>query len=100
MYLQILKKDLKRKKTMNLILFIFIVLAATFIAGSANNMVTVINALDVFFEKAQVPDHMVSFVDAQEAEKLETFAKQEGYTIRLQEVLQIDPQKVEKKTVK
>ncbi len=96
MYLQILKKDLKRKKTMNLILFIFIVLAATFIAGSANNMVTVINALDVFFEKAQVPDHMVSFVDAQEAEKLETFAKQEGYTIRLQEVLQIDPQKVEK----
>ncbi len=29
MYLQILKKDLRRKKTMNMILLIFIILAAT-----------------------------------------------------------------------
>lgn len=56
MYLQILKKDLKRKKTMNLILLIFIILAATFIASSANNMVTVTTALDSYFEKAEVPD--------------------------------------------
>lgn len=96
MYLQILKKDLKRKKTMNLILFLFIVLAATFIAGSANNMATVTNALDVFFEKAEAPDYMVSFADFREAEKMQKFAKQEGYTIRQQEALQIDPQKMEK----
>ena len=36
MYLRILKKDLKRKKTMNVILLIFVILAATFIASSAN----------------------------------------------------------------
>lgn len=67
MYLQILKKDLRRKKTMNLILFIFIVLAATFIAGSVNNMVTVMTALDTFFEKAEVPDYLLSFADAEQA---------------------------------
>ncbi len=49
MYLRILKRDLKRKKTMNVILLVFIILAATFIAGSANNMVSVVNALDSYF---------------------------------------------------
>lgn len=96
MYLQILKKDLKRKKTMNLILFIFIVLAATFIAGSVNNMVTVMTALDTFFEKAEVPDYLLSFADAGQAEQFARFADQEGYTIRQQEVLQIDPKQIEK----
>lgn len=96
MYLQILKKDLKRKKTMNLILFIFIVLAATFIAGSVNNMVTVMTALDTFFEKAEVPDYMLSFADEGEARQFEQFAKQEHYSIRQQEVIQIDPKKMEK----
>ena len=51
MYLRILRKDLKRKKTMNIILLIFILLSATFIASSVNNIVTVSTALDYFFEK-------------------------------------------------
>lgn len=55
MYLRILKKDLKRKKTMNLILLIFIILAAMFIASSVGNMVTVFTALDAYFEKAHNP---------------------------------------------
>lgn len=96
MYLQILKKDLKRKKTMNLILFIFIVLAATFIAGSVNNMVTIMSALDTFFEKAEVPNYLLSFADEGEARQFEQFAKQEHYSIRQQEVIQIDPKKMEK----
>lgn len=95
-YLQILKKDLKRKKTMNLILFIFIVLAATFIAGSVNNMVTVMTALDTFFEKAEVLDCLLSFADEGEAKQFEQFARQEQYSIRQQEVIQIDPKKMEK----
>lgn len=57
MYLQILKKDLKRKKTMNMILLIFVILAATFIAGSTNNLLTVSRALDSFLEKANAPDY-------------------------------------------
>lgn len=96
MYIQILKKDLKRKKTMNLILFLFIILAATFIAGSVNNLVSVMTALDTFFEKAEVPDHLVTFMDLEDAEAFERFAGQEGYTLRCQEVIQIDPKEVKK----
>ncbi|MDE7212160.1 MAG: hypothetical protein K2O03_12075 [Lachnospiraceae bacterium] len=57
MYLRILKKDLKRKKTMNAIVLIFIILAATFIASSVNNMFTITTALDDYFEMAEVPDY-------------------------------------------
>ena len=35
---KILKKDLRRKKSMNFILLIFVMLATTFIAASVNNM--------------------------------------------------------------
>ncbi|MGN0614279.1 MAG: ABC transporter permease, partial [Porcipelethomonas sp.] len=56
MYFSILKKDLKRKKTMNVILIIFIILAAMFVSGSVNSIVTVSTALDSYFEKAEVPD--------------------------------------------
>ena len=37
MNLKILKKDLKRKKSMNFILLLFVMLATTFIAASVNN---------------------------------------------------------------
>ncbi len=60
MNLRILKKDLKRKRTMNITLLLFITLAAMFIASSANNIVTVTNALDYFFEKANMPDYFIA----------------------------------------
>lgn len=41
MYLNILKKDLKRKKTMNMILLVFIILATMFVASGLNNVFTV-----------------------------------------------------------
>ena len=56
MYLRILKKDLKRKLTMNIILFVFIVLAAMFISSSANNIFAVIGGTDHFMDMAGVPD--------------------------------------------
>lgn len=60
MYLNILKKDLKRKKTMNIILLIFVILAVMFVSSSVNNLVAVTNALDGYFEKANVPDYFVA----------------------------------------
>ena len=63
MYLSILKRDLKRKKTMNIILLLFIILASTFISSSANNMLTVTTALDSYFEKAGVPDYLAATRD-------------------------------------
>lgn len=52
MYKNILKKDLKRKKTMNIILFLFIILATTFISSSVNNLINILNAMDSYFEKS------------------------------------------------
>ena len=41
MYLRILKKDLKRKKAMNVILLVFIILATMFVSSSVNNIISV-----------------------------------------------------------
>ena len=59
MYSNILKKDLKRKKTMNVILLIFVMLSAMFMASSVNNIIAVTNGLDFFFEKADMADYFV-----------------------------------------
>ena len=58
MLLHILQKDLKRKRTMNAILFLFIILASTFLAASVNNMVTITGALDYYMDAAKVPDYI------------------------------------------
>ena len=58
MYLRILKKDLKRKKTMNIILLMFIILASTFMAVSANNILTVISGTDYYLDKAGIGDYI------------------------------------------
>lgn len=91
MYLRILKKDLKRKKTMNVILLIFITLAAMFIASSVNNLVTTSTALDSYFEKANVPDYWFATSDKKETERFETFASDNGYAYSHTELIQIDP---------
>ena len=59
MFLRILQKDLKRKKTMNIILFLFIVLATMFVSSGINNVVTVMNGTDYYLDKAGVGDYIV-----------------------------------------
>ena len=59
MYLHILKKDLRRKRAMNVILLVFITLAAMFVSSSVNNIISVTMALDDYFEMADVPDYAV-----------------------------------------
>ena len=59
MFFDILKRDLRRKKTMNIIVLIFVILAVTFIASSANNLVAVTSSLDSYFEKAGVGDYVI-----------------------------------------
>ena len=63
MYLNILKRDLKRKKTMNIILLIFVILSAMFMASSVNNILAVTTGLDTFFEKADMADYYVLAID-------------------------------------
>ena len=57
MYLQILKKDLKRKRAMNVILLVFIILASMFMSSGVSNIITVTTALDRYFEMADVSDY-------------------------------------------
>ena len=63
MYLSILKKDLKRKRAMNMILLLFIVLATMFVSSSVNNIVNVTTALDSYFEMAKVPDYFATVMN-------------------------------------
>lgn len=59
MYFKILKKDLKRKKSMNLILLLFIFLATAFIATSLNNLSVVMNGVNYFLEVSGVQDYLI-----------------------------------------
>ena len=57
MYQNILKKDLKRKRAMNIILLLFIILATMFVSSSVSNIINVTTALDSYFEMANAPDY-------------------------------------------
>ena len=57
MYQNILKKDLKRKRAMNIILLLFMILATMFVSSSVNNIINVTTALDSYFEMANAPDY-------------------------------------------
>lgn len=60
MILNILKRDLKRKKTMNIIILLFVILSTTFVASSINNIVTVMNGIDYYFDQARLGDYVVA----------------------------------------
>lgn len=59
MFFRILKKDLQRKRAMNVILLVFIIMAAMFLASSASNLVTVSGAVEHFFAMSNVPDYII-----------------------------------------
>ena len=59
MFWRILKKDLKRKKTMNIILLLFVILCSMFAAASVKNIVAVVGGLDYYFEKADIGDYHI-----------------------------------------
>lgn len=81
MYLHILQRDLKRKKTMNVIMLLFIILAAMFVASGLNNVITVMNGTDYYLNEAGVGDvniitmgadatgHMKEYLDDNESVK-------------------------------
>lgn len=56
MFWRILKKDLKRKKTMNIILLLFVIICSMFASSSLNNIIAVTGGIDSFFELSGVPD--------------------------------------------
>ena len=67
MFLRILKKDLKRKKTMNIIMLIFILLASMFVASGLNNVITISNGTNYFFKQAGLGDYIAARKGAEES---------------------------------
>ncbi|MBD5523137.1 MAG: ABC transporter permease [Lachnospiraceae bacterium] len=59
MFWRILKKDLKRKKTMNIILLLFVILCSMFAAAAVNNIIAVTGGIEHYFDAADVPDVIV-----------------------------------------
>lgn len=94
MYGSILKRDLRRKKTMNLILFILIILAAMFIVGSVNNICSVTTAVDGYFEKAHVPDYWAGIFDEKMADQVMERAEKENWCAERQKLLYVEEKNV------
>ncbi len=60
MYLSILKHDLKRKKTMNIILLIFMTLSVMLVSSSINTVMSVASATDKFLDISGAKDYFVA----------------------------------------
>jgi len=67
MFLEILKRDLKRKKTMNFIIFVFVIMSVTFICSSVTNLSGTLTSIDDFFESAGVGDFIAIERNGEEA---------------------------------
>ncbi len=66
MFWRILKKDLKRKKTMNIILLLFVILCSMFAAAAMNNIIAVTGGIEHYFDAANVPDVNVHMFNSEE----------------------------------
>lgn len=76
MIFKILSRDLKRKKSINLILFIFIIIASMLMAGSANVLYTTSAAIDRMLDEANVADMtIIAFEKAGVTEKITGWVK-------------------------
>ncbi len=80
MNIRILKKDLKRKKSINFILLLFIFLSVTFVAGSLNNFSVIQHGVDVFMDRSHLADYTVLTMERGEetsgtGQEIESFLK-------------------------
>lgn len=78
MYLQILKKDLKRKRAMNIILLVFIILSSMFVSSSVSNIISVTTALDSYFEMAEAPDYFAATMNKSSSVEIEESLENEA----------------------
>ncbi|MBR4201586.1 MAG: ABC transporter permease, partial [Oscillospiraceae bacterium] len=90
MFFRILKKDLKRKKTMNIILLLFVILCSMFAAASLNNTVAVTGGIEHFITISDAPDVKISMSFDQELDrKLSTLPEVES--VKVEEMFFLTP---------
>ena len=68
MIFKVLKKDLKKKKSINIIITVFVFMATLFISTSINQLLVTVNGLDQYFDKAGVHDYMIFTLGTVEGE--------------------------------
>ncbi len=78
MNLRILKNDLKRRKSVNIILFIFITIATVFLASSTNNILVVTSAVDYYMNYANIPDINIIVNGSKEQDQIEKWLESEA----------------------
>ena len=71
MYFSILKRDLKRKKTMNVILMLFMILAVMFVSSSVNTVMSVMSATDNYMDMSDAHDYFVATTGTKAVEDLQ-----------------------------
>ena len=74
MLLRILKKDLYRKRTMNIILFMFIVLATMFLGSSTNNLVSISGATKSYVNSANIGNVIALTIKEDETKQVIEYA--------------------------
>lgn len=79
MFLRILKKDLKRKRTTNIILLLFIILASMFLASSVDNLIAVNGAIDHFLTLSKVPDSFVIALTDGKSDEIADFLREQRW---------------------
>lgn len=79
MFLRILKKDFRRKRGMNLILLLFIIMATMFLSSSVTNLKIISGAVDHFIALAKTPDVFVMANQKGETDEILQFIKENQY---------------------
>ena len=79
---RILKKDMKRRKSVNIILFIFITLASVFLSSSVNNILVVSSAVDYYMDRAAVPEVSLFTAGTDEEQEINDWIENEGPLVR------------------
>ncbi|MCL2560226.1 MAG: ABC transporter permease [Turicibacter sp.] len=96
MLFNILKKDLKRKKVMNLIIFMFITLCTVFLASSVSNLMATTTALDYFSEQSNLSDYFIVVGDP-ESELTDWLEDEENENVIefvIEELINLDAERI------
>lgn len=72
---RILKKDMKRRKSVNIILFLFITIASIFLSSSINNILVVMSSIDYYMDYANIPDVNLISDGTGEKEEISTWVE-------------------------
>lgn len=96
MYLNILKKDLKRKKTMNCIILLFVILSTMFFASSVNNIVSVMGGLDRYLDMAGMMEQVAMVMEPDSGEPLSDLLRSNSKVkdFKRENVLMFTPEKL------